>query len=155
MPVNGDFKGQLGDAAKPGLSSLALKLSQLKIGINPYVTGTGLPGDSPVFFGRQKDLNEILASLRRPERPGCVSLMGERRIGKSSLLNQIYQALAAEPGLVSVHSTAQNWNHDSQQQFYARLHACLVQTLGDLGWQDWGMIKNVEPLHRFDFNAKL
>jgi hypothetical protein len=32
--------------------------------------------------------------------------------------------------LVSVHATAQNWNHDSQQHFYANLHACLAHALG-------------------------
>ncbi|CAG0987643.1 hypothetical protein ANRL3_02551 [Anaerolineae bacterium] len=130
MQANGDFRGQLGDAAQPGLSTPAQRLARLAVGVNPYVTGTSLPGDSPVFVGRQGALGEILGTLHRPERPGCVSVLGERRIGKSSLLNQIHQALAAEPGLVSVHATAQNWNHDSQQQFYAHLHACLVQALG-------------------------
>jgi ABC-type transporter Mla maintaining outer membrane lipid asymmetry ATPase subunit MlaF len=67
-------------------------------------------------------------------------VLGERRIGKSSLLNQIYQALAANPGLVSVHATAQNWNHDSQQQFYTRLHACLACALG---------LKNEKPVEDY------
>ena len=129
MQASGDFKGQLGDASQAGLSTPEQRLSRLAVGINPYVTGTSLPGDSPVFFGREQAIAEILATLRRPERPGCVSVLGERRIGKSSLLNQIYLVLSAEPGLVSVHATAQNWNHDSQQQFYTRLHACLVDAL--------------------------
>jgi hypothetical protein len=130
MQASGDFKGQLGDANQPELSTPEQRLARLAVGVNPYVTGTSLPGDSTVFFGRAQALGEILGTLRRPERPGCVSVLGERRIGKSSLLNQIYQALAANPGLVSVHATAQNWNHDSQQQFYTRLHACLACALG-------------------------
>lgn len=121
MQANGDFKGQLGDAAQPGLSTPEQRLARLQAGV------------SPVFFGRQGALDEILGTLRRPERPGCVSVLGERRSGKSSLLNQLYQALAAEPGLVSVHASAQNWNHDSQQQFYTRLHACLADALGLAG----------------------
>ena len=137
MQVSGDFKSQLGDATQPGLSKPEQRLSRLAVGVNPYVTGTSLPGDSPVFFGREQALAEILGTLRRPERPGCVSVLGERRIGKSSLLNQIYQALSTEPGLVSVHATAQNWNHDSQQQFYSRLHACLASALG---------LKNEQPV---------
>jgi len=120
----------LGDASQAGLSTPEQRLARLAVGVNPYVTGTSLPGDSPVFFGREQALGEILDTLRRPERPGCVSMLGERRIGKSSLLNQIYQALSANPGLVSVHATAQNWNHDSQQHFYANLHACLAHALG-------------------------
>jgi hypothetical protein len=130
MQASGDFKGQLGDANQPGLSTPEQRLARLAVGVNPYVTGTSLPGDSPVFFGREQALGEVLGTLRRPERPGCVSVLGERRIGKSSLLNQLYQALAANPGLVSVHATAQNWNHDSQQYFYAKLHACLAHALG-------------------------
>ena len=130
MQASGDFKGQLGDVSQAGLSTPEQRLTRLAVGVNPYVTGTSLPGDSPVFFGREQALGEILGTLRRPERPGCVSVLGERRIGKSSLLNQIYQALAAESGLVSVHATAQNWNHDSQQHFYANLHACLAHALG-------------------------
>ena len=130
MQSNGDFKAQLEDANQPGLYSPEQRLSKLVAGANPYVTGTSLQANSSVFFGREQALGEILGTLRRPERPGCVSILGERRIGKSSLLNQIYQALATEPGLVSVHATAQNWNHASQQQFYTRLHVCLASALG-------------------------
>ncbi|MFO1429466.1 MAG: ATP-binding protein [Candidatus Competibacteraceae bacterium] len=90
------------------------------------MTGTALPGNSPVFFGRESILHEILATLRRPDKPGCVSLLGERRIGKSSLLNQVYQALGKEAGLVTIHATAQNWNQESQQSFFARLQQVIA-----------------------------
>jgi AAA+ ATPase superfamily predicted ATPase len=42
-----------------------------------------------------------------------VSLLGERRIGKSSLLNQVVQALNAEENMVVIHATAQDWNQHS------------------------------------------
>lgn len=92
MPPTGDFKAQLGRSENPGLLNQEGRLALIQPGRNPYVTGTALPGNSPVFFGRVQILHEILSVLRRPNKPGCVSLLGERRIGKSSLLNQIYQA---------------------------------------------------------------
>ena len=92
MQANGDFKGQLGDASQAGLSTLKQRLARLAVGIKPYDTGTSLPGDSPVFFGRQQALAEILGTLRRPKRPCCVSVLGERRIGK---------ILAVEPNFSS------------------------------------------------------
>jgi hypothetical protein len=75
-------------------------------------------------------MHEILSVLRRPGKPGCVSLLGERRIGKSSLLNQIYQALAAEPNLVSIHATAQDWDQSSQKHFYTHLQRAISAAAG-------------------------
>ena len=63
MQANGDFKGQLGDASQPGLSTPEQRLSRLIVGHNPYVTGPSLPGNSPVFFGREQALGEILGTL--------------------------------------------------------------------------------------------
>ncbi len=80
-----------------------------------------LPENSPVFFGRRQVLHEILGVLRRPGNPGCVSLLGERRIGKSSLLNQVCQALSAEHGLITIFGNAQNWNNISQEEFFSSL----------------------------------
>lgn len=130
MPPPGDFKAQLGRLENPGLLNQEARLAQIQPGRNPYVTGTALPGNSPVFFGRVQNLHEVLSVLRRPDKPGCVSLLGERRIGKSSLLNQIYQALGQEPDLVSIHATAQNWNQKSQQNFFAQLQQTIAQAIG-------------------------
>jgi len=130
MPPTGDFKAQLGRPENPGLLNQEARLALIQPGRNPYVTGTALPGNSPVFFGRAQILHEILSVLRRPDKPGCVSLLGERRIGKSSLLNQIYQALGQESDLVSIHATAQNWNQKSQQNFFAQLQQTIAQAIG-------------------------
>ena len=130
MPPTGDFKAQLGHPENPGLLNQEARLARIRPGRNPYVTGTALPGNSPVFFGRAQILHEILSVLRRPDKPGCVSLLGERRIGKSSLLNQIYQALEQESDLVSIHATAQNWNQKSQQNFFAQLQQVIARAIG-------------------------
>jgi hypothetical protein len=87
-------------------------------------------GKAYQIFGRVQVLHEILATLRRPGKPGCVSIVGERRIGKSSLLNQVYRALSCEPGLVSIHATVQNWNQASQQHFFTNLSQAITIATG-------------------------
>jgi len=55
---------------------------------NPYITGPALPGGDLLFVGRQdiiEKLKEDLALNRR----SAFSLKGERRMGKTSMLNQL------------------------------------------------------------------
>jgi len=130
MNHNGDFKARLGEAGHPGLLSQTDRLKRLKLGQNPYVTGPALPGNSPVFFGRTQILHEILSTLRHSDKPGCVSLLGERRIGKSSLLNQVYAALGQEAGLVCIYATTQNWETATRQRFFSQLHAAIAEATG-------------------------
>lgn len=127
---NHDFHAQLGAAHHPGLLSATARLDKIVPGVNPYVTGSSLAANSPVFFGRGQVLHEVLATLRRPGKPGSVSVVGERRMGKSSLLNQVYGALACEPGLVSLHATVQNWNQTSQQHFFTHLAQAIGTATG-------------------------
>jgi hypothetical protein len=54
MPPTGDFKAQLGRSENPGLLNQEARLAQIRPGRNPYVTGTALPGNSPVFLGAYK-----------------------------------------------------------------------------------------------------
>jgi hypothetical protein len=128
--ATGDFKAQLGRSDNPGFLPLAERLKSILPGQNPYLTGSPVPANSPLFLGRTQIMHEILSVLRRPGKPGCVSLLGERRIGKSSLLNQVYQALAAEPDLVSIHATAQDWNQSSQKSFYSHLQQAINTAAG-------------------------
>jgi len=110
MPAtHSDFKAQVGHAGDAGLRPQDERLGALEPGRNPYVTGTALSANSPVFVGRARHVREILAALRRPDKPACVSVLGERRIGKSSLLNQTYAALGTEAELVSIQAMAQNF----------------------------------------------
>jgi hypothetical protein len=55
---------------------------------NPYRARKMLPADSDMFFGRQGEMRRICDMLDG-ESPQCVSIIGERRIGKSSLANRI------------------------------------------------------------------
>ena len=51
---------------------------------NPYANKNKLPHDPPMFFGRDAEIRNIRASLGKAY-PESVSIIGERRIGKSPL----------------------------------------------------------------------
>ncbi|WP_133512345.1 ATP-binding protein [Candidatus Thiosymbion oneisti] len=124
-----DFTAQLGRADHPGLLTGEQRLERIEPGRNPYVTGASLAPDSPVFFGREQALAEALGVLRRPDKPGNVSVLGERRFGKSSFLNRIYGALAAEPGLVSIRATTQDWSDACPERFFHGLYQSILDAL--------------------------
>jgi len=129
-----DFMAQLGRADHPGLLDREQRLARIERGRNPYVTGESLAADSPVFCGRERELAETLAVLRRPDKPGNVSVLGERRFGKSSFLNQIYGALAAEPDLVSIRATTQDWSDACPERFFTGLHRAILEALDGTGY---------------------
>ncbi|MGD8587380.1 MAG: hypothetical protein PVG22_00975 [Chromatiales bacterium] len=68
--ANGEFRVQLGHKGNIDLLPLQERLNSLTAGMNPDITGTSLPANPPVFFGRQQILHEILSVLRRPDKPG-------------------------------------------------------------------------------------
>ncbi len=55
---------------------------------NPYLNRTMIKAPAD-FYGRQRELQKIFARIDSP-RPQSVAIVGERRIGKSSLLYQAY-----------------------------------------------------------------
>ena len=58
---------------------------------NPYMNRVMIQ-DSAEFYGRRNEIEKIYSRIGS-SRPQSISLVGERRIGKSSLLNFIYQPL--------------------------------------------------------------
>jgi len=56
---------------------------------NPYLNRVMIKRPSE-FFGRAREIRRIYSRLDAP-RPQSISIVGERRIGKSSLLNYVYQ----------------------------------------------------------------
>ncbi|MCI0719374.1 MAG: CHAT domain-containing protein, partial [Acidobacteria bacterium] len=58
--------------------------------LNPYEFGTGL-NDPGMFYGREKELRELVQGARRQNR----LIIGERRIGKTSLLEAVERQLGA------------------------------------------------------------
>jgi len=61
---------------------------------NPF-TNRGMITTAEDFFGRQRQIEKIITRLRTMQ---CASLVGERRIGKSSLLYHLMQTGAARLG---------------------------------------------------------
>jgi hypothetical protein len=58
---------------------------------NPYLWRSTVT-KKDAFFGRTALLEQIIEFLTGVEKPQCCSVVGEHRIGKSSLLYQLYQA---------------------------------------------------------------
>ncbi|MBF0423490.1 MAG: ATP-binding protein [Magnetococcales bacterium] len=82
-----------------------------------YIAGEGIPNDD-YFVGRQRLLADLLGLWRQPGGKPAVVLMGQRRIGKTSLLNKIVRYPLAEVGLLPVKTTIQGINtaHDFWQE---------------------------------------
>ena len=66
----------------------------MKIPLNPYVAGNPV-GDSPAFVGRADVLREVLRVLRRSQ-DNAIVLYGQRRIGKTSILQHLKALLPRE-----------------------------------------------------------
>jgi AAA+ ATPase superfamily predicted ATPase len=56
---------------------------------NPYNLRGMIPIESDMFFGRDKEMRRIEGMLSG-DTPQCVSIVGERRIGKSSLAFRVF-----------------------------------------------------------------
>ncbi len=78
-----------------GLEVLARRSSKR----NPYLNRVMIKHPSD-FFGRQKDIRRIYARLDAPH-PQSISIVGERRIGKSSLLNFVYHSKNRKRNMVN------------------------------------------------------
>lgn len=122
------FAAQLGKTGKRGFLSHAERLQQIQKRHNPYVCGSALPGNSAMFYGRGREIDIFLQQLQH-QKPSNCNIYGERRIGKSSFLNQIFQALAAEPNLVSIKVSLQEIHFQHPSDFFDRLYQTLCQVL--------------------------
>ena len=74
--------------------------SQIKPQKNPYVHREMLLPESDMFFGRQKELDSIFHLLSKPK---SVSIIGERRIGKSSIANRLYHEFKSSPDTIAIY----------------------------------------------------
>jgi hypothetical protein len=69
---------------------------------NPYCFRAMIPVDSDMFFGREREMRRI-RDLLSEETPQCVSIIGERRIGKSSLASRVFHELGQIRGTRTVY----------------------------------------------------
>ena len=70
---------------------------------NPYLNRVMIKNPDD-FFGRSREVTRIYSRLDAP-RPQSISVVGERRVGKSSLLNYIYQRRNRRVHMQNHHST--------------------------------------------------
>jgi hypothetical protein len=103
--------------------------------VNPYVAGNPV-GDSPAFVGRADVLHEVLRVLRRPQ-DNAIVLFGQRRIGKTSILQHLAAQLPREGPYRAVYFDLQDkadWRLDRVLRELARTVAyALDQPDPDLG----------------------
>jgi len=84
---------------------------------NPYINKKMLPHDSDMFFGRSHEMRRIEEMLNS-EHPQSVSIVGERRIGKSSIANRIYHKFKNAANTVAVFLDCDGMECDSQEAFF-------------------------------------
>jgi hypothetical protein len=99
---------------------------------SPYVAGLPLPAGSPLFFGRDDTFefirqNVTLSGRREPQ---VLVLVGERRVGKTSIAKQLPCRLRDE-GYIHVYFDAQSAVDPGQ--FLLTLATCIVEGLQDAG----------------------
>nr|VFK27746.1 MAG: AAA ATPase domain-containing protein [Candidatus Kentron sp. MB]VFK30261.1 MAG: AAA ATPase domain-containing protein [Candidatus Kentron sp. MB]VFK75158.1 MAG: AAA ATPase domain-containing protein [Candidatus Kentron sp. MB] len=126
-----NFRARLGHKANPGFLPQDQRLAEIQNDKFPFVTGQELPENAPTFFGRDYVMHEILAALRHPDKPRCISLLGERHIGKSSLLNQVFAALGQEEGLITIHADIQDWSDCAPDHFFTDLQHAIQELFTD------------------------
>jgi serine/threonine-protein kinase len=78
-----------------GLTAFATRSSKR----NPYLNRVMINNPSD-FFGRRKEIRKIYSRLDAPH-PQSISIVGERRIGKSSLLNYIFHPKNRKPNMTN------------------------------------------------------
>lgn len=99
--------------------------------LNPYITGNPV-GNSPAFVGRADVLRTVLSLLRRPQ-DNAILLFGQRRIGKTSILQHLEARLRDEGPYIPVYFDLQykaNWSLD---RVLRELAQRIAQTV------DWGV----------------
>jgi AAA+ ATPase superfamily predicted ATPase len=61
---------------------------------NPYVCGSALKANNALFVGRRDLMTQLEQALNKGEHRPCFFLTGERRMGKTSTLNQLTNLLS-------------------------------------------------------------
>ena len=130
-------------------------------GKNPY-TNRVMIRDSEDFFGRKSEISKIYSRIGA-ERPQSVSIVGERRIGKSSLLNFIYnpvnrrQYLRDPDRFIFLFIDFQEKRGIDIPGFFATVYGCLIKEFNEqlelnLSPDYEGFSKIVEYLDKMDLN---
>ncbi|MGD2088351.1 MAG: ATP-binding protein [Candidatus Aminicenantes bacterium] len=97
---------------------------------NPYKWRNRLPAGSDMFFGRTREMEQIMDMLSSSQ-PQCVSLVGERRIGKSSLAFRLYRQIKEKQDTLAIYLDCDSLPQkcESENDFYRLLNDAFQQEL--------------------------
>ena len=104
---------------------------------NPYVVGRPLL-DSDFFFGREELFAQLTAGFQGAEQDNIVALIGQRRMGKTSILRRLHLYLPAK--YVPVIVDLQGIFGEGESAFFAELAGQITDGLEERG------IQIVEPV---------
>lgn len=108
--------------------------------INPYLNRVAIR-DPRQFIGRRREITKIFSRIGA-SRPQSISIVGDRRIGKSSLLNQIFhtdvraQYLDRPDDSVFLFMDLQQRRHIAPSDLFQDVFAQLSDSLGDAAVAD-------------------
>lgn len=94
---------------------------------NLYIAGEGVD-DEQHFIGRQRLLHKLRAHWQQKDSKPAILLLGQRRIGKTSLLNKLQRMGLEDCQLLPVKIDAQSW--ENEQQFFTDLSQQIANKLG-------------------------
>lgn len=100
-----------------------------KIFTNPYTERKMIPIHSDMFFGREKEIQRIVEMLSG-DTPQCVSIVGERRIGKSSLANRVFHQIKKDNNTRAIYMDCDEIAEEckSKDQFFQILNQKFGET---------------------------
>jgi hypothetical protein len=95
--------------------------------LNPYIAGNPV-GDGPAFIGRADILRKVSQELRGPKQ-NAIMLYGQRRIGKTSVLQQLQVQLRAEGGYRPIYFDLQDNSSNALGQMVVELARSIAHEL--------------------------
>jgi hypothetical protein len=126
-----------------GVLQTLMRVGMLTFSTNPYDDYNTKPVPQEMFFGRREELN----ALRNVK--SLAVLYGGRRLGKSSLLSQIYQESLGKPGLKSVFmsidtvASTDNFVLSAWKAIYSSLvHRSIIPEMAPRKSSKWNEIKS-------------
>jgi len=132
------------------ISDIALEVRSIRdasaveaLGSSPYVTGSPIEANRPdMFFGRKEIIDSIKRQLPTSHRANIVLLEGNRRSGKTSILNQLKQ-LEKPKGWIPVYCNFQGGTGDTKRaglpthEIYKLLTKCIFEGVFKAGHRTW------------------
>lgn len=99
---------------------------------NPYKMRGMLPIESDMFFGREREMRRI-EDMLTGDSPQCVSIIGERRIGKSSLAFRVFHKMKQSENTIAIYLDCDGLSEKckTKDQFFQLLNQQFVETPGN------------------------